>query len=256
MCLFSSWDSVTLTRSVTGLSPHHCDTLVPCCLPFPGTGIFASKCSALHEHHPEKQTHEALRSKHTKSGSQSLCLCALLASPFLRHLHDLGIAWPPTVSLLMSLDGKNRAYSSRRWRAVSSLCWSLSLSGGSGWIGDIRDTLSGAEARYHEYILVKAEVYMERWTDWWSISCFVLFFNKHSFNFLWFSALGAVRKVGKVHWVYRGLCTPGVWWAVRRSLGFWVCTGTAIFSKSTGFQHWVWLAWAHWTAGGTNGVAM
>lgn len=138
----------------------------------------------------------------------------------------------------------------------SSLCWSLSLSGGSGWIGDIRDVLSGAEACYHEYILVKAEVYMERWTDWWSISCFVLFFNKHSFSFLWFSALGAVRKVGKVHWVSCGLCTPGVWWAVRRSLGFWVCTGTAIFSKSTGFQHWVWLAWAHWTAGGTNGVAM
>lgn len=47
----------------------------------------------------------------------------------------------------------------------SSLCWSLCLSGGSGRIGDIRDALSEAEARYHEYILIKAEVYMERWTD-------------------------------------------------------------------------------------------
>lgn len=58
----------------------------------PWDGIFASKHSALHGHHAEEQTHKAWGSKDTNSGCQALCLRALLTSPFLRQLHEVGIA--------------------------------------------------------------------------------------------------------------------------------------------------------------------
>lgn len=164
------------------VSPHCCDVCVSCCLPFPGTGIFASKCSALHEPHPEKQTHKALGSRDTNM--------ALLSSPFLRQLQELGIAWPPTFSLLLFLKTCLFIFQMAKiWHTLpeageqfSSLCWSLCLSGGAGWIGDM---LSEAETFYCKYILFKAGVYVERWTH---ISCFVFkwaFFQFSVIFLLW-----------------------------------------------------------------------
>jgi len=70
------------------------------------------------------------------------------------------------------------------------------------WQGDaVRDILGETEACYLQYILLKSDVYTERWTDCWSFSCSVLLFKKCSFRCLWFSSRGAVMKAGKVHWV-------------------------------------------------------
>lgn len=113
--------------------------------------------------------------------SGSVCSCPLVTSSF-RQLHELVIAWPPRVSILFFLE--NRFLIPLERPRYGSL--------------------------YLKYILLKAEVSMERWTDCWSFSCSGLLFNKYSFSSMWFSALGAVMKAGKVHRVYHGLW-EGAW---------------------------------------------
>lgn len=106
-----------------------------------GLKYCSSKRSALQECHPVTQRDEALESKHTDSGCQAQCAPVLSLPPHsFRQLYELGIACPPKVSILLSLE--IRFLIPLEWQKYGSLfqeletsClhpvnWNLCLSGG------------------------------------------------------------------------------------------------------------------------------